>query len=197
VSRPPAAAARILGLDPGSRHTGYGLVEKAGSRLAFLEAGDIAPARGLDTPLLLRDLHRRVGQVMDRGRPDVVAVEDLFHHARDARAALRLAQVRGVLLLAAGERDLPVVSYPPATIKKTVVGSGRADKDQVAWMVSRMLPDAPAEERRDVTDALAIALCHAYHQRGGLTVSRVAGGRAGRLTLEDLAALQAARKGRR
>jgi crossover junction endodeoxyribonuclease RuvC len=155
---------RILGLDPGSRHTGFGLIVRKGAGLLYLDSGTLSPGAAKDLPQRLGILHDQACQLLARTRPDVVAVEDIFT-AVNPRAALTLAHARGVLVLAAVQAGLPVTSYPPATIKKAVVGAGAATKDKVAWMVERLLSGVPSGGRHDASDALAVALCHAAHLR--------------------------------
>jgi crossover junction endodeoxyribonuclease RuvC len=155
---------RILGLDPGSRHTGFGLIERSGSRLTYLDSGTLSPGQSKELPQRLAILHDLTCRLLTRTRPDVVAVEDIFS-AVNPRSALALAHARGVLVLAGVQAGLPVLSYPPATIKKAVVGAGAAAKDKVAWMVTRLLSGVPDGGGYDATDALAVALCHAAHLR--------------------------------
>ncbi len=178
MTRPGAPAARILGLDPGSRHTGFGLIEKAGSRLTYLESGTLSPPARTDLPQRLQFLHQGVCDLMVRLAPDMVAVEDIFH-AANVRSVLKLAHARGVLILAAVQAGVPVSAYPPATVKKTVVGAGAADKTRVAWMVARLLPGSPAGIGHDASDALAVALCHAAHLRQNQAVEAAGAGRGG------------------
>jgi crossover junction endodeoxyribonuclease RuvC len=148
----------VLGVDPGSLRTGYGAVETDGRRHRLIERGALAPAARVSLPEKLRHIHAGVAALIDRLRPDALAVEDVFH-AANTRTALVLGHVRGVVLLAGAQAGLPVHEYPPATVKQQVTGFGRAEKSQVAFMVSRMLElpaDAPPG---DATDALAVALC--------------------------------------
>ena len=148
----------VLGVDPGSQRTGYGAVETDGRRHRLLETGALVPGPRLSLPERLRHIHAGLVGLIDRLRPDAVAVEDVFH-AANTRTALVLGHVRGVVLLAGAQAGVPVHEYPPATIKLQVTGSGRAEKSQVAFMVTRMLElpaDAPPG---DATDALAAALC--------------------------------------
>lgn len=148
----------VLGVDPGSLRTGYGAVETDGRRHRLIERGALAPGARVSLPEKLRHIHAGVAALIDRLRPDALAVEDVFH-ATNTRTALVLGHVRGVVLLAGAEAGLPVHEYPPATVKQQVTGFGRAEKSQVAFMVSRMLElpaDAPPG---DATDALAVALC--------------------------------------
>ncbi|MFQ5670297.1 MAG: crossover junction endodeoxyribonuclease RuvC [Acidobacteriota bacterium] len=153
---------RILGIDPGSRHTGYGVIEASGRRLAYVDAGAISPRLGAPFSQRLLAIYQSMTERIEALRPSQVAVEDLFHSV-NSRSALRLAHVRGVLILAAGAAGLAVTAYAPAAIKKAVVGSGNAAKEQVAWMVSRLLEKPMAHRTLDTTDALAVAICHASH----------------------------------
>lgn len=149
---------RILGLDPGSRFCGYGVLDEAGDELVYVECGVLtAPA---DRPMETRlgEIARGLREVIEELAPAVVAVEDVFTH-QNIRSALALAQARGMVLAVVGLCGLRVASYAPALVKKAVCGSGRADKEQVARMVQgliglRTLP------RADATDALAVAITH-------------------------------------
>ena len=166
----------ILGVDPGSLRTGYGVIETDGRRHALLEKGVVAPAAALPLAERLHVIHRGIAAVIARARPDVLAVEDLFH-AVNARSALVLGHVRGAVLLAGAAAGLPVTAFSPATVKVQVTGFGRAEKSQVAMMVARMLGLDGDGEAGDASDALAVALCHAHvHGRGPL---RSAGPRPG------------------
>jgi crossover junction endodeoxyribonuclease RuvC len=148
----------VLGVDPGSRRTGYGLVESDGRRHRLLECGVFVPGPRLSLPERLRHIHRGLADLIARARPDALAIEDVFH-AANTRSALVLAHVRGVVLLAGAEAGLAVHEFPPATVKQQVTGSGRAEKTQVAYMVTRMLALRVEAEAGDATDALAVALC--------------------------------------
>ena len=150
----------ILGVDPGSLRTGFGAIETDGRRHRLLEMGTIAPSSRLELACRLRTIHAGLTAVILRLRPDVLAVEDLFH-AVNARSALVLGHVRGVVLLAGAEAGLPVSAFPPATVKLQVTGFGRAEKSQVAMMVSRILA-IEEQAAGDAADALAVALCHAH-----------------------------------
>jgi len=152
---------RILGIDPGTRRCGYGVVEHDGRRVVYVECGVIEmPARD---PLSRRlaDLSSSLAEVIEELAPDVVAVEDIFHGV-DARAALTLGHARGVVLARAGARDLDVHAYPPATVKKSVTGYGVATKGQIGAVV-RALLGLRVVPRADAADALAVAICHAHH----------------------------------
>jgi crossover junction endodeoxyribonuclease RuvC len=150
----------ILGVDPGSLRTGYGAIETDGRRHRLLEMGTLAPPARQDLPLRLRAIHAGLAAVIARVRPDVLAVEDLFH-GLNTRSALVLGHVRGVVLLAGADAGLPVSAFPPATVKVQVTGFGRAEKSQVALMVSRIL-SLEEQAAGDAVDALAVALCHAH-----------------------------------
>jgi crossover junction endodeoxyribonuclease RuvC len=148
----------VLGVDPGSARTGFGAVESDGRRHRLIETGVLAPGARLSLPEKLRHIHSGVAGLIERLRPDALAVEDVFH-AANTRTALVLGHVRGVVLLAGAQAGLPVHEYPPATVKQQVTGSGRADKSQVAYMVTRMLALPEDAAPGDATDALAVALC--------------------------------------
>jgi crossover junction endodeoxyribonuclease RuvC len=147
----------VLGVDPGSLRTGYGAVESDGNRHRLLETGALEPGARLSLPERLRGIHDGLRELIARLRPDVLAVEDVFH-AANTRTALVLGHVRGVVLLAGAQAGLRVHEYPPATVKQQVTGFGRAEKRQVAFMVAQLLA-LPAAEPGDATDALAVALC--------------------------------------
>jgi crossover junction endodeoxyribonuclease RuvC len=159
----------ILGVDPGSIRTGYGAIETDGRRHRLLEMGILAPSARLELPERLRAIHEGLTRVIARLRPDILAVEDLFH-AANVRSALVLGHVRGVVLLAGASAGLPVAAFPPATVKVQVTGFGRAEKKQVALMVSRLL-DLEDQTPGDATDALAVALCHAHSAEARRTLA--------------------------
>jgi crossover junction endodeoxyribonuclease RuvC len=148
----------VLGIDPGTASTGYGVVESSGSRLWALEHGVIATRPGAALERRLADIHARVGALLDAHAPDAVAIEELYFGA-NARTAFAVGQARGVVLLAAGQRGVPSRSYTPQQVKGAVCGHGRADKDQVGRMAARLLgltsPPAPDH----AADALAVAIC--------------------------------------
>jgi len=155
---------RILGIDPGSRRTGWGLIAVEGSRLIPLGCGVITvPPRAPFAERLLL-IHEELRRTIEKLQPTEVAVEDVFH-SLNARTALALGHARGAALVAAAGARLPVRAYSPATVKKSVVGSGRAGKPQVGWMVNRLLGLKLGPSAVDATDALAVALCRAAHLR--------------------------------
>jgi crossover junction endodeoxyribonuclease RuvC len=150
----------VLGIDPGTASTGYGVVESAGSRLRVLDAGVIATSAGVPLERRLADIHARVGELLERHGADAVAIEELYFGA-NVRTAFAVGQARGVVLLAAGQRGVPSRSYTPQQVKGAVCGSGRADKDQVARMVARLLGMEGAPASDHASDALAVAICDA------------------------------------
>ena len=152
---------RIFGIDPGSERTGYGCVERTGSRHHLVTCGFVSSPASATFPERLKNIHGTLVRLLAECRPDCVAVEDIFH-ARNVRSALKLGHARGVALLAASEAGLPVVEYAPAQIKRAVVGYGRAEKHQVQQMVKLLLGLAAPPSPHDAADALAVAICHLH-----------------------------------
>lgn len=148
----------VLGIDPGTASTGYGLVRSSGSRLQALEEGVIATRAGISLELRLATIHARVADLLDTYQPAAVAIEELYFGA-NARTAFAVGQARGVILLAAGQRRIPARSYTPQQVKGAVCGHGRADKDQVGRMVARLLGLAAVPTPDHAADALAVAIC--------------------------------------
>ena len=157
---------RIFGVDPGSAHTGYGCIDTSAGRCRVLACGALSPPAQSSFPEKLRAIHDGLTALLGEQRPETVAIEDVFY-AKNARSALKLGHVRGVVMLAASEAGLPVVEYAPAEVKRAVVGYGRAEKQQVQRMVCLLLGLEPPPSRLDVTDALAVAVCHAHSIRPG------------------------------
>jgi crossover junction endodeoxyribonuclease RuvC len=155
---------RILGVDPGLNRCGWGVVAVEGVRLAHVAHGVIRPDAAQSLAARLADLHAALSAVIAAHAPDEAVVEETYVNA-NPRAALALGQARGAAMCAAALAGLSVAEYAPATIKKAVVGTGQADKTQVAFMVRRLLPSAGAPEA-DAADALAAAICHAAHGGG-------------------------------
>ena len=154
---------RVLGLDPGSRRTGWGVVEQEGRAMRYVACGHIAPAARLGLPDRLFHIVREVREVLERFRPQQVVIESAFHH-EFARSTLVLGHVRGALLVTAVEHGLSVSEYAPRAIKLAVTGNGAAGKEQVARMVqARLGLDGPPQA--DAADALAGALCHLQRAR--------------------------------
>lgn len=164
-------AIRIIGLDPGLRRTGWGVIEAEGSRLSFLDCGTILPPETLPMGERLAHLHRGLMEVMERFRPDEAAVEETFVNMNPA-STLKLGQARGVVMLAPAQAGLSVAEYAPLLVKKTVVGAGRAEKAQIRMMIGILLPKA-SPKTEDAADALAVAVTHAHH-RGAAALRRAA-----------------------
>jgi crossover junction endodeoxyribonuclease RuvC len=161
---------KIFGIDPGSERTGYGCIEVLGSRHHLVICGSISAPVHSTFPEKLKHIHAALAALLDRHRPDCVAVENIFH-ARNVRSALKLGHARGVALLAASEAGLPVVEYAPAEIKRAVVGFGRAEKHQVQQMVKLLLRLEAPPSPHDAADALAVAICH-VHSATGIVAER-------------------------
>jgi crossover junction endodeoxyribonuclease RuvC len=164
---------KILGIDPGSRITGYGLILAEGSRARSLCAGAIRP-REEPLPDRLHHIHRDLAALIAEHAPDLVAVETAFYH-KSARSVLVLGHVRGVALLAARQAAIPVVEMAPREIKRAVTGNGNASKDQVAFMVRRILGLGESPQS-DAADALAVALCHLHATRAQARFAAATGG---------------------
>jgi crossover junction endodeoxyribonuclease RuvC len=154
---------KVLGVDPGSTVTGFGVVEgmpgRVGARL--LECGVIRAGTGA-LPARLHTIHAGLAELLSRHRPDVVAVEGIFH-ARNARTTMVLGHARGVILLAAEAAGVAVIEYAPGVVKRTVVGRGAAEKAQVGWMVAKLLRLERAPSPADAADGVALALTHLMH----------------------------------
>ena len=156
-------AIRILGLDPGLRHTGWGVIAVQGSRLAHVAHGVIAPDDGLPLAERLVILFDAVTAVIAEHRPDEAAIEETFV-SNNPSSTLKLGHARAAAMIAPAKAGLPVAEYAAKVVKKAVVGIGGADKAQVAFMIKRLLP-AASDPRADAADALAVAIAHA-HARG-------------------------------
>lgn len=156
------AGMRILGVDPGSVTTGFGVVDYDRGRLSLVEQGSITTARGAELPERLVKIHAELLAVIQRTAPRVVAVETPFA-GQNAKSLIQLAHARGVILLAARTSGLELFEYSPRSVKSAVVGYGGAEKEQVATMVRRLIPQcASLKMSADAADALAIAICHAH-----------------------------------
>jgi crossover junction endodeoxyribonuclease RuvC len=154
----------ILGLDPGSRHTGYGLVEVAGDTLRAASFGRLSSSAAQPVPQRLASLSDQLENLLDRWQPQIAVLETPFH-GLNTRTLVVLAQARGALLAVLAGRGLEIAEYSPAEVKSAVSGDGRADKQQVARMVRLHLRLAEASLSADAADALAVALCWAFRRR--------------------------------
>lgn len=155
---------RVLGIDPGSRHTGYGVVEAKGTRLRLVACGTVSPGEGLPLAARLAAIHAELTRVIRRTAPAAVSVEEVYH-AVNARSALVLGQARGAALVAAAAASVEVHEYAASEIKRAVTGTGRAQKEQVARMVAMLLGAAEAPGDEHACDALAAAICHLHRAR--------------------------------
>jgi crossover junction endodeoxyribonuclease RuvC len=165
---------RLLGIDPGLRFTGWGLIDADGSRLRHIANGVIATDSIDSVPDRLKILHDALIAVLTQHRPTEAAVEETYVN-RNGAATLKLGYARGIALLAPALAGVPVTEYSAKTVKLAVVGTGGAEKEQVVMMVRRLLPGA-ALHRSDAADALAVAICHAHHRSSRLAWSRAAVG---------------------
>ncbi len=152
-----------MGIDPGLRRTGWGVIVIDGSRLGFVACGSIEPSGKLAMAERLVRIHGGLTQVIADHAPDEAAVEETFVN-KDARATLKLGQARGVAMLAPAMFGIAVAEYAPNQVKKTVVGAGHADKNQIRVMLGILLPKADPQTP-DAADALAIAITHAHHRQ--------------------------------
>ena len=173
VSQPIRTPLRILGIDPGLRRTGWGVIESDGNRLIFVGCGSVEPPDSLPLASRLLAIHDGLSAVLRDFAPAEAAVEQTFVN-KDGVATLKLGQARGVAMLVPAMFGLAVCEYAPNQVKKTVVGAGHADKNQVAVMLKILLPKAePASP--DAADALAIAITHAHHRTSSALRLKVVG----------------------
>jgi crossover junction endodeoxyribonuclease RuvC len=152
----------VLGIDPGTASTGYGVVEQRNGRLAARDGGVIQTTGRVPLERRLVAIHARIAQLLDQHRPDAVAVEELYF-GQNARTAFAVGQARGAVVLAAGQRGIACCSYTPQQVKSAVCGSGGAAKPQVQRMVGMMLALAEPPSPDHAADALAVAICHVHH----------------------------------
>jgi crossover junction endodeoxyribonuclease RuvC len=164
---------RVLGIDPGSETLGWGVVEGSGTRYAAVDFGTLRSDRKRTFSSRLASIYSGVSDLIDRFEPDVLSIEDTFISI-NVKSAMKLGQVRGVVLLLAEQRSLAIAEYAPRLIKQTIVGNGNAEKSQVGEMVRILLRLKAVPTPHDTADALAIAICH-FHHSGG---SRQLGSRA-------------------
>jgi crossover junction endodeoxyribonuclease RuvC len=156
-------AIRIIGIDPGLRRTGWGVVEADGNRLVFVACGSIHTQDGASVAARLVTIHDGLARVIEQFRPEEAAVEATFVN-KDAGATLKLGQARGVALLVPARAGVEVAEYAPNVVKKSIVGAGHGDKNQVRVMIGVLLPKADPKTH-DAADALAIAVTHAHHRQ--------------------------------
>lgn len=156
----PANNMLVLGIDPGLRTVGYGLVDKKSEKISLIEGGVLQPEIENDLSLRVGEIFSGITDIITEFKPDVMAMEDLYSHYKHPKTAVIMAHARGAILAAASQMNLPVSHYPATMIKNSLVGQGRATKEQVRDMASNILGlDGPAEPL-DTYDAIAVALCH-------------------------------------
>ncbi len=175
MRNPSTRGIRVLGLDPGLRRTGWGVIESDGARLHFIDAGCIAGDNDATLAERLAALHTAVAEVMARFAPDEAAVEETFVNMNPA-STLKLGQARGAVMLAPALAGILVAEYAATVVKKSVTGSGHAGKDQVQGMIATLLPGFRGMGA-DAADALATAICHAHHRSTHAKWAAVAGSR--------------------
>ncbi|KIL41035.1 Holliday junction resolvase [Gordoniibacillus kamchatkensis] len=152
---------RIMGIDPGIAIVGFGFIDKLGSKLTPVQYGCITTEAHTDPGLRLKQVYDSAVQLLETYKPDAVAIEQLFFN-RNVTTAFTVGQARGVLILAAVQRGIPVAEYTPMQVKQAIVGYGKAEKKQVQEMVRMFLKLAAIPKPDDVADALAVAVCHAH-----------------------------------
>ncbi|MFL6792148.1 MAG: crossover junction endodeoxyribonuclease RuvC [Bradyrhizobium sp.] len=172
TSQPIRHPVRIIGIDPGLRRTGWGVIEIEGNRLVFIGCGSVEPKEGLPLATRLLAIHEGLAAVLGDFKPAEAAVEQTFVN-KDGVATLKLGQARGVAMLAPAMFGISVAEYAPNQVKKTVVGAGHADKNQISVMLKILLPKAEPQSP-DAADALAVAITHAHHRQSTSLRLRVA-----------------------
>lgn len=163
---------RIVGIDPGLRRCGWGIIETSGNRLQFIACGTLTPPTTGALAYRLVHLFEGLSALIHKYAPHEAAVEETFVN-KGARSALQLGQARGVVLMTPASLGLPVGEYAANLVKKSVVGTGHADKNQIQLMIKTLLPTADFSDA-DAADALAIAICHAHHRRDLRTQAKLA-----------------------
>lgn len=156
----------VLGMDPGTATTGFGLVKHEQGREIMVRYGVIRTSPTMDMPSRLAKIYWEYNELLDQYKPDAVAIEELFHH-KNAKTVITVAQCRGILLMTPAVREIEIAEYTPLQVKQAVTGYGNADKKQVQIMVQKILKLEEVPKPDDAADALAIALCHLHSYRLG------------------------------
>ncbi len=156
---------RILGVDPGLRTTGYGVIEIFPKRVRLLEAG-VVRSRATTLELRIREIYRGINEIVQEFQPKVLSLEEIYSFYKRPRTAILMGHVRGAICLAAAQADIPVIAYAATMIKKSLTGNGHASKDQMQRAIQLEFGLKEAPDPPDVADALAIALCHFFHTKG-------------------------------
>ncbi len=152
---------RIIGFDPGLRFTGWGVIENVGNAITYIASGVISVKEKQELAIRIAEIHKEATKIIKEYNPEQAAVEETFVN-KNPLTTLRLGQARGAVLLAPALLEIPVFEYSPNLIKKTVVGTGHAEKNQIQTMIKHLLPKSN-ETNPDANDALAVCVCHAYH----------------------------------
>ena len=152
---------RILGIDPGFAITGYSIIDYMGNHFQLIASGAVTTPAGMSFPLRLSKIYTDIGQIIDQYQPDAVSVEELFFN-NNVKTAINVAQARGIVLVVGCQKNVPTFEYTPLQVKQAVVGYGRADKMQVQRMVKTILKVEQLPKLDDITDSMAIAICHAH-----------------------------------
>ena len=158
-----SAPLKILGIDPGTNITGYGLVEIRNNKPVIIDMGKISPKRGMVHYERIKVLHEEALRLVEKYRPDVMAIEAPFY-GKDIQAMLKLGRAQGVIMVAAMMSNIPVHEYAPLLVKQSITGMGRASKEQVAYFLQKVYNLTQLPETMDVTDAIAVAICHFIQQ---------------------------------
>lgn len=152
---------RILGIDPGFAITGYSILDYIGNKFKLMDSGAVTTPAGMSFPLRLSKIYTELGQIIEQYQPDAISVEELFFN-NNAKTAINVAQARGVILVVGCQKNIPTFEYTPLQVKQAVVGYGRADKVQVQKMVQTILKVDKLPKLDDITDSMAIGICHAH-----------------------------------
>ncbi len=161
---------KILGVDPGTVCTGYGVIEYKNNSFKLIKSGTIVPVKNSEIPIRLKEIYRNLILIIQKCSPDEFSIETAFY-GRNAQSALKIGQARGISLLAAVNNEIPVKEYSPREVKKAVVGNGAASKEQVQFMVKTLLNCKDKDMKLDESDALAIAICHGLKQNSNISKS--------------------------
>lgn len=170
ISVKPVGEKIILGVDPGTQVMGYGVIQVTGQQIKLVQYGVIKLNKYTTHELKLKKIFERMIQVIDEYLPDEMAVEDPFY-GKNAQSMLKLGRAQGVAMAAALSRDIPIVEYSPKKVKQSVTGNGNASKEQVAYMLEKILKVELTREFMDATDGIAIAICHHYHANSPASAS--------------------------
>ncbi len=162
---------RILGIDPGFAIVGFGIIDYSGNHFSVVDYGSIETKAGTPFDRRLLTIHTELAGLINQYSPDVMSIEELFFNT-NAKTAINVGQARGVLVLAAAQKEIPIFEYTPLQVKQATVGYGRADKNQVQQMVKTLLALESIPKPDDVADALSVAVCHAHSCRSGGGVLR-------------------------